>query len=209
MIGKLFEKLIKSRLNWTSLAPGQVSARQFGFTSGMSTEDAIVELRRAVDASEQRYAVALLFDISGAFDNVWWPLVLKSLRDRCCPRNVFEVMVSYFSDRRVVLELGSSSASKRATRGCPQGSVLGPACWNLMFDDLLRSLEASIGNNFVAYADDLLVLVEGDSRNELEKKGQGIADQISSWCSSAKLQISARKTEAIVLKSGWIHRAPI
>ena len=209
VIGKLFEKLIKSRLNWTSLAPGQVSARQFGFTSGMSTEDAIVELRRAVDASEQRYVVALLFDISGAFDNVWWPLVLKNLRDRCCPRNVFEVMVSYFSDRRVVLELGSSSVSKRATRGCPQGSVLGPACWNLMFDDLLRSLEASIGNNFVAYADDLLVLVEGDSRSELEKKGQGIADQISSWCSSAKLQISARKTEAIVLKSGWIHRAPI
>ena len=54
VIGKLFEKLIKSRLNWTSLAPGQISARQFGFTSGMSTEDAIVELRRAVDASEQR-----------------------------------------------------------------------------------------------------------------------------------------------------------
>ena len=152
---------------------------------------------------------ALLFDISGAFDTVCWPLVLKSLRDRRCPRNVFEVMVSYFSDRRVVLELVSSSVSKRATRGSPQGSVLGPACWNLMFDDLLRSLEASIGNNFVAYADDLLVHVEGDSRSELEKKGQEIADQTSSWCSSTKLQISARKTEAIVLKSGWIHRAPI
>ena len=98
VIGRLFEKLIKSRLNWTSLTPEQVSARQFGFTSGLSTEKAIVELRRAVDASEQRYVVALLFDISGVFDNVWWLLVLKSLRDRRSPRNVFEVMVSYFSD---------------------------------------------------------------------------------------------------------------
>ena len=49
----------------------------------------------------------------------------------------------------MVLELGSSSVSKRATRGCSQGSVLGPACWNLKFDDLLRSLESSIGNNHI------------------------------------------------------------
>ena len=65
VIGKLFEKLIKSRLNWTSLAPAQVSAQQFGFTCGMPTEDAIVELRRAVDASGHLYVVAQLFDISG------------------------------------------------------------------------------------------------------------------------------------------------
>ena len=33
-----------------------------------------------------------------------------------------------------------------------------------MFDDLHRSLERSIGNNFVAYADELLFVVEGSSR---------------------------------------------
>ncbi|KMQ95339.1 reverse [Lasius niger] len=70
VIGKLFEKLIKFRLMDTSLAPGGVSDRQFGFISERSTEDAVVELRRMVSASEKRHAVALLFDISGAFDNV-------------------------------------------------------------------------------------------------------------------------------------------
>ena len=76
----------------------------------MSTEDAI---------AERQYAAALLFDIFGAFDNVWWPLVLRNLRDRKCPRNVFEIIVSYFSDRRVVFELGNSNVFKQATRGCP------------------------------------------------------------------------------------------
>ena len=99
--------------------------------------------------------MTLLFDISGAFDNVWWPLDFKSLRERGCPRNVFEVLKSYFDNRRVGLEIGSIRVTKRATRCCPQGSVLGPDCWNLMFDDLLKSLEKYIGNNFVAYADDL------------------------------------------------------
>ena len=197
------------RLNQTVLAPGRISARQFGFTPGKSTEDAIVELRRIVDSSENRYAVALLFDISGAFDNVWWPLVFKSLRERGCPRNVFEVLKNYFDNRRVGLEIGSIKVSKRATRGCPQGSVLGPACWNLMFDDLLRSLEDSIGNKFVAYADDLLVVIEGDSRLKIEIEGQRLVNHILEWCRGAKLEISERKTEAIVLKSDWIERAPI
>ena len=196
------------RLNQTVLAPGRISARQFGFTPGKSTEDAIVELRRIVDSSENQYAAALLFDM-GAFDNVWWPLVFKSIRERGCPRNIFEVLKSYFDNRRVGLEIGSIKVTKRTSRGCPQGSVLGPACWNLMFDDLLRSLEKSIGNKFVAYADDLLVVVEGDSRLKLEVEGQRVVNHILEWCKGAKLEILERKTEAIVLKSDWTERAPI
>ena len=51
-------------LNQTVLAPGQISARQFGFVPGKSTEKAIVKLRGIVDSSENRYAVALRYDIS-------------------------------------------------------------------------------------------------------------------------------------------------
>jgi hypothetical protein len=76
VVRKFFEKILKIRLTATSLAPENVSSQQFGFTLGKSTEDAIVELRQMVSASEERYAIALLFDISEAFDNVWWPLVL-------------------------------------------------------------------------------------------------------------------------------------
>lgn len=209
VVGKLFEKLLKGRLARSAMAPGKISARQFGFVSGKSTEDAIVELRRMVRDSEETYAVALLFDISGAFDNVWWPLVLNSLKDRDCPKNVFEVLRSYFANRNVKITWGNEEVSKRATRGCPQGSVLGPACWNLMFDGLLRVLEELVPNNFVAYADDLLVLVEGNSRREIEQRAQRVVDRIVEWCSSAKLQLSERKTEAILLQSNWIRREPV
>lgn len=209
VVGKLFEKLLKSRLMDTSLAPGNVSGRQFGFMPGRSTEDAVVELRRVVSASEGRYAVALLFDISGAFDNVWWPLVLDSLKERDCPRNVFGVLRSYFDSRVVRISFGSVEVSRRAARGCPQGSVLGPACWNLMFDGLLRVLERELGNKFVAYADDLVVVVSGNSRRDIEINGQRAVDLIAKWCESAKLQISDRKTEAIVLRAEERSRNPI
>lgn len=210
VVGKLFEKLIKLRLSDTSLAPGRISDRQFGFMPGRSTEDAVVELRRMVSSSGGRYAVALLFDISGAFDNVWWPLVLQSFKERDCPKNVFGVMKSYFDDRRVNISYNRvSEVSKVATRGCPQGSVLGPSCWNLMFDGLLRLLESSAQGKFAAYADDLVAVVSGDTRREIEIEGQKIATLVNEWCKSAKLEISDRKTEAIVLRNEEVRRAPI
>lgn len=209
VIGKLFEKLIKGRLEKTVFADGKTSGRQYGFTKAKSTENAIVEMRRMVGDSRETYTIGLLFDISGAFDNVWWPLVLTGLKDRACPRNLFQVIQNYFSDRVVGISWGENKVTKRATRGCPQGSVLGPTCWNLMFDGLLRVLEEIAPNNFVAYADDLLVSVQGNSRTQLENRAQAIVDRIVEWCRNAKLELSERKTEAILLKSNWIRRAPV
>ena len=168
---------------------------------GKSTEDAVVELRRADSASEGRYAVALLFDIFGAFDNVWWPLVLQGLKSREYPKNVFEVLGSYFDKRLVSISIGDTKVSKWATRGCPQGSVLGPTCWNLIFDELLR-IETQAKDRSIAYADDLVILVNGNSRREIEVKSQELVDQIVGWCKSAKLQISERLKQSCLEERG-------
>lgn len=45
-----------------------------------------------------------------------------------------------------------------------------------MFDSLLQKLESFIGNKFVAYADDLLISIEGNSRREIEKKSQKVVN---------------------------------
>jgi len=78
-----------------------------------------------------------------------------------------------------------------------------------MFDDLLQKLGNVIQDRFAAYVDDLVVVVIGNSRRELETEGQHLVDIIMDWCRFAKLQISERKTEAIVLKSDVIARNPI
>ena len=186
-----------------------ISDRQYGFLPGRSVEDATVELCRMVSRSEHRLITGIFFDISGAFDNVWWPKVLDNLRKRECPDNVFKVLTNYFEDSSVKITLGDIEVSKRPTRGCPQGSVLGPACWNIMFDELLRILEAEVPDNFIAYADDLMVLVEANSRRELETKARCVVNNIVEWCKSSKLRISEKKTVAIMLRNKTIKRAPI
>ena len=178
-----------------------VSNWQYGFMQGRSTEDAIVRLRKIVnEIRESKYILGLLFDITGAFDNVRWPLVLQGLKERRCPANVFEVLKSYFRDRRMAISWDGGNVARWVTRGYPQGSVLGPCAWYIIFDKLLTALEEKFDASFVAYADELTVVVKGDSRLQIETRGQEVVDLINNWCTEAQLELSKTKTEMIYFK---------
>mgnify|MGYP004589933261 CR=1 FL=1 len=53
--------------------------------------------------------------------------------------------------------------------------------WNLMMDDLLWKLDECVGCKCVAYADDLLLIVEGQSRVEVELKGTEWMNVVCDW----------------------------
>jgi len=60
---------------------------------------------------------------------------------------------------------------KEINRECPQGSILGPILWNTYLDNLLDLLDKEENiTDFAAYADDLCILIAGNSRKELETK---------------------------------------
>lgn len=45
--------------------------------------EAITKFREKVEQmSEKKYVLAIALDISGAFDNVWWPNVMHELKRR-------------------------------------------------------------------------------------------------------------------------------
>lgn len=209
VVGKSLERLIARRL--TPIFHGELfcSDRQYGFRPGRSTEDAIVKFRDLTSNRREKYVLALLFDIAGAFDNVWWPNVLLKLRNRDCPCNLYALVEDYFREREVTLSGVHGSRSKVITKGCPQGSILGPYFWNLIFDEVLHRLAAGACEP-IAYADDLIVLVYGNSRNEIQAKGQWVTDTIVAWCSEIKLELSASKTEMLLVKGTLdIRRPPI
>ena len=91
--------------------------------------------------------------------------------------------------------------------GCPQGSVLGPSLWNILFDDLL-GLPYPEGCTVSAYADDALLLVGGKSRAEVERRAACSLDLILGWGRRNRLSFSPAKTQALLLK-GRLKRNPV
>lgn len=212
VLGKTLERLIKWRLaqvfgeKWASDA-------QWGFRIGRSTEGAICQLRKVVSASRQPYVIAIFLDIKGAFNNLWWPLVLRCLRRRACPRNIYNLVRSYLSDRTATIEGKQHRVSKKISKGCPQGSVLGPDLWNLVLDELLHQIQSIMdtmedrGSRVVAYADDLALIISGESSRDLERKCTIILNKITEWCEASKLEIAPEKSEWIFAK-GDLKRNP-
>ncbi|CAB0020390.1 unnamed protein product [Nesidiocoris tenuis] len=161
--------------------------------------DALLALERKVAMAESKYVLGVFVDIRGAFDNVWWPAVLREVLYRDCDRRSYRLLVDYFRDRRVMYREGMNTRAKAVTKGCPQGSVLGPRLWNLLFDGVLRRLSES-GRDVIAYADDLVVLVTENSRAALERTATDVVAQLIALCGEVRLTVSREKTVMMLLR---------
>ena len=56
---------------------------------------------------------------------------------------------------------------RAVSKGCPQGSFLGPGMWNIFYNSLLN-IKFTNGTKIIAFADDLILLTRGKSVSELE-----------------------------------------
>ncbi|CAB0011020.1 unnamed protein product, partial [Nesidiocoris tenuis] len=195
--GKLLERLVLNSLE-PHLTPA-LHPNQFGCVKGKSTEDAIAKLMGLVDRKRGKLAMTIFYDVEGAFNAVWWPLVLARLRDLGVPSDLYKLLVSYFSRRRAELFFRNGKVSRDVSRGCPQGSVLGAAIWNLAFSGLLYELEDE-GYPAIAYVDDLAVVVEAGAQDDLSMRATRCSQIVQEWCAKARLSTAASKTQALVMR---------
>lgn len=107
-----------------------------------------------------------------------WRLgVMDALKLRRCPRNAYRLILDYFGNRYVKLIGRCGEVGKSVSRECPQGSILGLSLWNVVFDGVLNELEEQ-DCKAISYANDLLVVVYGNSRQQLQKRGQRLTNRI-------------------------------
>ena len=106
-------------------------------------------IAKAFNSSGATRAVTL--DISKAFDRVWHADLLHKLRPYGISGQIFGLMFSFLSNRRLrVVLVGKSSQEYPVNTGVPQGSVLGPTLSLLYINDL----RDDVIYNIAIYADD-------------------------------------------------------
>jgi len=193
--GKLFEKVIKELLENALAEP--LAPEQFGFMQGKCTSDAIFKLGYRVRHNDAKYVAALFVDMSGAFDNLWWPALLTRLGEQRIPQYLYNIIKDYLTQRRVSVSGPEGIYWKDVTQGCPQGSVLGPFLWNLVMDTCIKLIKPHV-YDVLAYADDLLIIWQASSRKGIEETGRTVSTLLDKWCEENKMTVAPAKSAVMV-----------
>lgn len=174
---------------------------QFGFRKGKSTIDAISQVCKFADSCRKKGIVCdiMCIDVKNAFNSLRWEVILKEAKSRSLPSNLTRVLANYLKDRFVVLDNPSGLIVKQIFAGVPQGSVVGPLLWNLIYDDLLARFNNRVNLRAIAFADDLAILVGLRKKESVEVNLNLHMKTILNWCENSGLQIAKEKTEIILL----------
>jgi len=110
--------------------------------------------------SNKEYSLAAFLDIEGAFNNVTLTAITGALTELGIERPVVGLIHTMLTSRVVYSTMGSAHSTRNVIRGTPQGAVLSPLLWVLVVNKPLSLLEEA-GTKVVAYADDVVILLQG------------------------------------------------
>lgn len=115
------------------------------------------------------------------------------------PRNLYALVASYLTDRKVRINYARATSKKGTSKGCVQGSVGGPTFWNLILDPLLQEMAKS-GIYCQAFADDVvLVFSHYQTYSVLQSQADTILTAVQDWGTLSKLSFAPHKTKAMLL----------
>jgi len=198
--GKVLEKQLINRTMHFLYNNELLNQNQFGFTPQKNTTDAAMAVKNFIEeALTKGQIVALVsLDVKGALFAAWGPSVVKALKDFYCPRNLYNLTKSYFTERTAFITTNSMRIETAVNKGCPQGSCCGPGYWNIQYKSLLN-LNYAKWTMATAYADDLLIAVKAETIAEVESFTNIEMTKIKRWSKENKLQFNDNKSQVMLI----------
>lgn len=213
VLGKVLEKLINNRIYFFLNSKTLLHHLQFGFTHNKSSTLALYQLTTHLKQIKEhgKSAIMISLDFTNAFNSLRYPLVLNFLKKHECPSNLFNIIQSFFQDRIITFVTpNKQNISKLTNIGCPQGSPLSPLMWNILLTSLLE-IRFHSHTYIQAFADDVVVVVAGSSRRELETRSSDTLNIIGTWASQNCLNFNYKKCQYLLITKGTYlqNRPPI
>ena len=153
-LGKLFESLIKIRLQWFCEYENLLPNSQAGFRKGRSCIDNIADITLQADEalSRKKDFLAVFLDVSGAFDNVNCDILLQKLADIGCSKSIVK-FVKFITHCRYIFTESLGDEYRYSYKGVPQGGVLSPLLYLIYVKDITIDLPKSF--TVSQFADDI------------------------------------------------------
>lgn len=194
---KLFEKIIKKRLENYLEKISIIPPHQFGFRSHHSTCHQILRVSENIikGFESKQHTVAVFLDVAQAFDRVWHQGLLYKLRMCGTPAYLFGIVQDFLTERTFNVKIDNEFSTKRPIlAGVPQGAILSPLLFNIFTADI----PIPDNCNLAIYADDTLIYSSDPDINTARSNVQQALDSIIEWCKKWKITLNPSKCEAKV-----------
>ena len=160
-LGKVFERVVKHRLEYFCESKKVFPACQAGFRRGRGVTDHLVKLGEHVGRAlgKRKVLLSCFFDVSRAYDQVWHAKLLQKLQKIGISGKMYDYIKTFLSGRSMQVRWkGAMSAVKTVSMGVPQGSVIAPLLFNIMVHDVVTAVTGKVV--ITMYADDLAIWLD-------------------------------------------------
>ena len=199
-LNKIFELIIRNRLNQFITINNTLSEFQYGFRTKSSTSLAIFNLVSDFISTINKkcYTIALFIDLRKAFDLVNRRILLNKLYNYGIRGIVNQLIDSYLSNRKQFVNVGDyRSDVLDIGYGVPQGSVLGPFLFNLFINDVVNLPLCEK----ILFADDTVLYVSALSFEECINNIIQVIDFLRVWLNRNQLLINTDKSKLMLITS--------
>jgi len=193
IFGKIFEKIIYTRLYSFLLSKNIIYENQFGFRKGHSTSHALNYSISHIESSlrEKKHVIGIFIDLSKAFDTIDHSTLMKKLDNYGIRGNAYCLITSYLTNRKQYVNvLGEDSDKLPILFGVPQGSVLGPLLFLLYINDICNTTDLG---SFVLFADDTNIFVVSNTKSKAYEKANIVLKIVNNYMLCNKLHINLKK----------------
>ncbi|CAL8083510.1 unnamed protein product [Orchesella dallaii] len=194
---KLIEKIVYEKVMFFLEENNKIMDQQHGYRENRSTQSAVILLTDYIkqNLDNNKVTGAVFIDFVQAFDKVQQEILMSKLYKYGIRGKVLKWFKSYFTNRKLIVTKNSKRSNPyNVIQGTPQGSSLSGLTFTLYLNDIPEILQHS---KCIFYADDLVLLVQGNNIEEIQCKLQEDLQLLQNWCKTNKMEINISKTKAM------------
>ena len=207
IFSKIFEKLTLSRMISFMKRHKILTNCQYGFREGRSTTHAIIDLMSHLMPAYHNkvYSACFFLDLRKAFDTISHKLLFLKFEHYGFRGHCLKYLKSYYLNRKQYVYIdGQASDMMTITHGVPQGSILGPLCFNIFINDL----PLAVDEHTVLFADDAAFVITAPTERELYNKIQKLFVDLTMYLNENLLIANSTKSKLMMFSSRPTHDLP-